>query len=172
MESSTTCTALNTDALQGKIKAGATINKYNCNSQLNQAFNIYVCQTLLQHHAQTIPPDIMDDYLGKMDDMIEKSASAATGIDYANVDEITRTRLRLPRRMYGGALRRQQLIAEMRVCVVVVIGGCGEGSDSGVRLGTVFKRARHKELARPREALLKRRDMNEVSLITTRLGHE
>jgi len=26
-----------------------------------------------------IPPDIMDDYLGKMDDMIEKSASAATG---------------------------------------------------------------------------------------------
>ena len=53
----------------------------------------------------------MDDYLGKMDDMIEKSASAATGIDYANVDEITRTRLRLPRRMYGGAIRRQQLIA-------------------------------------------------------------
>jgi len=74
VESSTTCTALNTDALQGKIKAGATINKYNCNSQLNQAFNIYVCQTLLQHHAQTIPPDIMDHYLGKMDNMIEKSA--------------------------------------------------------------------------------------------------
>ena len=53
----------------------------------------------------------MDDYLGKMDDMIEKSASAVTGIDYANVDDITRTRLRLLRRLYGGAIRLQQLIA-------------------------------------------------------------
>jgi len=42
--------------------------------------------------------------------MIEKSASEATGIDYANVDEIKRTSLRLPRRMYGYAIRRQHLI--------------------------------------------------------------
>ena len=53
----------------------------------------------------------MDEYLKQMDDLIERSASTATGIDYANVEEISRARLSLPRRMYGGGLRRQQLVS-------------------------------------------------------------
>ena len=60
-------------------KTGATINKINSlfcdlSSQLNQAFNIYVCQTLLQHHAQTIPPDIMDDYSARVTPALVSSA--------------------------------------------------------------------------------------------------
>ena len=46
-------------------KTGATIYKINSllcdlSGQLNQAFNMYLCQTLLQHHAQTSTPPYVD----------------------------------------------------------------------------------------------------------------
>ena len=53
-----------------------------------------------------------DAVIAAKDALIDKREEVMREVmDYANVDEITRTRLRLPRRMYAGAIRRRQLIA-------------------------------------------------------------
>ena len=80
--------------------------------QALQSFNYYCFQTLFQHHAQSIHPQVLQPYMRKLDAALMKSSHIGTGIDFAKADEITQTRLNLPKRMYGLGIRRQEAVNE------------------------------------------------------------
>ena len=81
-----------------------TTTLQSVSTQSLYAMLVLCCHPQLTYEMRTIPPGTLEGHLNRVDAALFEAAKTATGIELESVQFASR-RLRLPKRLYGGALR-------------------------------------------------------------------
>jgi hypothetical protein len=91
----------------GKIQKITKLLRY-VNAQALSAITVYCFQPLLMYEMQMLAPSVLHEILVRFDAAMLDVVGIAAGDDYANPaggDVVTLARVRLPKRLHGGAVR-------------------------------------------------------------------